>query len=94
MYFWTREFAGTGGLIFAPYDAWLTVAFSPSDFVMGVTLSFLPSRRNRAVDARGANLNFRAPESVGLPTAASFTKLEIQPGEALHCMQFDLADAF
>ena len=55
-FFWTLEFAETSGCILASYDAYLSVACSLSDFVMGVMSAFSPSRRNRrkrlVVDAR------------------------------------------
>ena len=90
-YFWTLEFAETGGHIFASYDACLTVAFSPLDFAVCVMSGFWPSL---VVNARRANLHLRAPELVALLMAAPFAKLEIQLGETLHCLQFDLANAF
>ena len=46
-FFLTLEFAETGGKFFASYDAYLTVACSLLDFVMGVMSAFSPSRRNR-----------------------------------------------
>ena len=46
------------------------------------------------VDARRANLCFDDPLGVSLPTSASFGRLEVAPGQILHCTQFDLSDSF
>ena len=34
------------------------------------------------------------PPSVSLPTAASFARMEVLAGQKLHCVQFDIANAF
>ena len=51
-------------------------------------------KQRLVVDARRANLCFDDPPGVSLPTSASFGRLEVAPGQILHCTQFELSDAF
>ena len=77
----TLEFAETGGCIFASYDACLIVVCS----LFGLRHGCDVSRRNRESSgwlwtSAAPTSSSVLPESVALHTAASFTKLEIQPG--------------
>ena len=51
-------------------------------------------RQRLVVDCRHSNLYFEEPEHTSLPTAASFSPLELGPADQLHVVQFDLKDAF
>ena len=51
-------------------------------------------KQRLVVDARRSNLCFIDPPSVSLPTAASFTRIELAGDQQLHAAQFDLSNAF
>ena len=51
-------------------------------------------RQRLVVDARRSILCFGSLPSVSLPTATSFARMEVPACQNLHCVQFDLANAF